>query len=300
MFMIATNCTVEHCDMASDRAPGAGANTEGLDFYDDVCWSLVQNCAMNNAGYTMIMLGDWGGACVGNVIAYNYCTNETGVTFAPGAVGGNHGAHNMFNLWEGNYAQNYESDGYYGSDSYCTLARNYFSGQYNRATYQEECAIVLGHWATNYNILGNILGTGSGYSTIYEASGGSAQNGVIYRLAYPTAYNRSAGGSGSNPSDPTYTDTNVPASAIRHANYDFATPGQVFVSTDHDIPSSYYLSSKPAWFGNLTWPAFDPSNPGTPTPAQIPAGYRFTNGVEPPGVGTTQPPANAKTQIQSS
>ena len=133
----------------------------------------------------MILLGDFGGGCVGNVVAYNYCNNETGAYFAPMAVSGNHGPHNMFNLWEGNHAQNYASDGYYGSDSHNTLARNYFSGKYDRPAYEEECAIVLGHWATTYNLLGNILGTGGGYSTIYEASGGAAQNGQIYRLAFP-------------------------------------------------------------------------------------------------------------------
>ena len=299
-FQKSVNCTVEHCDADSTRAPGAGANSEGLDFYHSDCWNLVQNCAFDNAGYPMIILGDFGGGCVGNVIAYNYARNETGATSAPMAVSGNHGPHNMFNLWEGNYAQNYASDGYFGSDSHNTLARNYFSGQYDRAIYDDECAIVLAHWATTYNIVGNVLGTGGGYSTIYKASGTSYQNGVIFRLGYPNEGNRSGWSTQeSNPTDPTHFDTNVEASAIIHANYDFVNNAQTFISTDHDIPSSYYLSSKPAWFGNLTWPAFDPSNPGTPTPAQIPAGYRFTNGVEPPGVGTTQPPANAKTQIQA-
>jgi hypothetical protein len=293
MFQNATNCTVEHCDASSTRAPGAGANTEGLDLYSNSCWCLVQNCAMDNAGFPMIILGDWAGGCVGNVIAYNFCHNETGATSGPMAISGNHGPHNMFNLWEGNFAQNYASDGYYGSDSHNTLARNYFSGQYDRASYDDECAIALAHWASTYNIVGNILGTPS-YSMIYEASGVSYQNGAIYRLGFPNEGNRSYADSGPNPSAPSCFDTNVAATLLRKGNYDYVNNAR---DTSDTITNSYYLVAKPGWFGDLTWPAFDPASPGTPAPTQIPAGYRYVHGVDPPGAFSTVAPSNAKTSI---
>ena len=47
------------------------------------------------------------------------------------------------------------------------------------------------------------------------------------------------------------------------------------------IPNSLFLSSKPAWFGDLAWPPIDPTKPVTNDPTIIPAGYRFIHGVDP-------------------
>jgi len=40
---------------------------------------------------------------------------------------------------------------------------------------------------------------------------------------------------------------------------------------------SYYLNSKPEWFGNLPWPAFGPEQPGQASAYGIPAGNRSLN-----------------------
>jgi hypothetical protein len=45
------------------------------------------------------------------------------------------------------------------------------------------------------------------------------------------------------------------------------------------LPDSLYLSSKPAWFGGLAWPPFDPQNPVQSYEA-IPAGYRYVHRVD--------------------
>jgi len=50
-------------------------------------------------------------------------------------------------------------------------------------------------------------------------------------------------------------------------------------------PDSYYLSSKPSWFGTMTWPPIDPTNPPTnhdqsATFVLIPAAWRAINGNE--------------------
>ena len=64
----------------------------------------------------MIVLGGLEGSCSGNVIAYNYCEDaQSGSSIAGSAISDNHGAHNMMNLIEGNIAQMFESDGYWGS-----------------------------------------------------------------------------------------------------------------------------------------------------------------------------------------
>lgn len=47
------------------------------------------------------------------------------------------------------------------------------------------------------------------------------------------------------------------------------------------LPNSLYLTSKPCWFGSLTWPAFDPNAPAQ-SYSRIPAAYRYFNGGSDP------------------
>jgi hypothetical protein len=51
---------------------------------------------------------------------------------------------------------------------------------------------------------------------------------------------------------------------------------------EQPLPASYFLSSKPAWFGSLAWPPVDPANPATDDPSIIPAGYRYVHGSDAP------------------
>jgi PKD repeat protein len=84
-------------------------------------------------------------------------------------------------------------------------------------------------------------------------------------------------------------DPAVSATAYRHGNYDVVTGDIVWCSTntDHSIPASLLYRHKPSWFGDRPWPPFDPaygaliaSNLMAHT--NIPAGYRFVYGVDPP------------------
>ena len=55
------------------------------------------------------------------------------------------------------------------------------------------------------------------------------------------------------------------------------------------LPNSLYRTSKPPWFNDLEWPPYDPVTPRTPSIEDIPAGYRFVHGVDPPGGPPTPP-----------
>jgi PKD repeat protein len=48
-FLEATNCTVERC--YSEEGRNLGRNSEGLDFYENSCWNLVQDNIFHSAGY---------------------------------------------------------------------------------------------------------------------------------------------------------------------------------------------------------------------------------------------------------
>lgn len=62
------------------------------------------------------------------------------------------------------------------------------------------------------------------------------------------------------------------------------------------IPDSLYLSGKPFWFGTLSWPPFNSRDVGAISYESIPAGYRYVNGVEVPGVSHARPRTAAKTR----
>lgn len=55
------------------------------------------------------------------------------------------------------------------------------------------------------------------------------------------------------------------------------------------IPNSYFRSSKPAFFGDLAWPPYDPNNPKDYDGTEIPAGYRFLRGTTPAPQPTPSP-----------
>jgi len=96
-------------------------------------------------------------------------------------------------------------------------------------------------------------------------------------------------------------DLDVPATTLRWGNYDYATnaihfdpdevPNDVPVPTTQTIPDSLFRTFKPAFFGNLAWPPFDPKSPLPGVTEQnhktyydlIPAGYRYNHGTRPQG-----------------
>jgi hypothetical protein len=78
-------------------------------------------------------------------------------------------------------------------------------------------------------------------------------------------------------------DLDVEATTIRKLNYVALGAGGGGISTQEDapassLPKSLYYPSKPAWFGDLAWPPFDPFSPNQDHSA-IPAGKRFVSGT---------------------
>jgi PKD repeat protein len=286
-FQEVTNCTFEHC--YSDNGQQLGRNCEGLDFVENCCWCLVQDNIFHSAGYPMVLFSDWMGGCCGNVVGYNYQDAFDQMT-DPQAVGpltmdDNHGVPTIFDLWEGNFCEILGSDGYWGSSAYGMFFRNRVYGTCNKVPYPDECAIELTHWSAYYTVLGNVLGTAQGsswstsgtglYSQVYEASGSNVQAPQIYRLGYPDMGSRSYNGTGSNPSNSYYYDTNVKATLVRHGNFDTVNNAVVWdpYIVDHVLPASLYLYDSPSWFGTLAFPAIGPDVAGYTR--DIPASVRW-------------------------
>lgn len=213
----------------------------------------------------------------GVVLGYNYALNTSSGNefgdFEPHAV------HNYYHLYEGNVVDSFNIDNVWGSHSQTTLFRNRASGRgQNKTNYR----IPLSIEAHNryMNVIGNVLGTVGGGQTRYQVDntneGGS--DNFIYQFGF---WNRWEIGF----TDP--YDSVVESSLLRWGNWDAVTnavrwcsPGDPsFASApcnsvsevptadptfpnaspaNHTLPTSFYLTSKPAWFGNVPWPPIGP------------------------------------------
>lgn len=281
---------------------GGGPNHEGIDLYEDCSFNLIEDNITYNGGFPGIILGDSRGGCAGNVIAYNfsYGANTGSPDMAGMDLSVSHGPHNLMNLVEGNIAGGMGSDGYFGSTSHITVARNWFTATHPTAD-ENLIAVNVGRWNNYFNFVGNILGT-----TDFDPNGlyqpetpFSYTDEVIYKLGFPNMGNNGFTGTWGPTTPPSYIgqyatgnglqelDYNVKTYMIRHGNYDYKNDSIIWDPSipDHNIPISYFRSSKPSFFCDLQWPPFDPANPpdsfNDENISRIPAGYRFIYGVDP-------------------
>ena len=152
---------------------------------------------------------------------------------------------------------------------------------------QMNYAVDIWEEQRRYNVVGNVIGDSSlkARSIVRKAvsPAGCAYDNPPYCFTYGYASGARLTGTYENPS----------LTIIEHGNWDIAGGAVVWDSTisDHNIPNSLFLANKPSWFGNLNWPPVDPNNvsTGMMNKTNIPAGYRYVYGVDPPGAGTAPP-----------
>lgn len=234
--------------------------------------------------HVSIML-NWGAA--GNVIAYNYCNNLFD-QFSSNAVMSDmsvHGAHPMFNLWEGNAAVKFCPDSTWGSSSHGTVFRNVFSGTTHvTPPLSGRSALSTNSWlafqmarpmqierdSRYYNIIGNVLGgpafTNLAYPAKYMVVPPAAaryETPYIFQIGYANIGD-------TNVSPLTFNTTLI------HANWDCVDRTQrVELSYSTNLAASLYYNEKPGWFGDCPWPPFDPLQPEKAVATNLPAGRRF-------------------------
>jgi hypothetical protein len=262
--------------------------------------------------HTSVILS-WGAA--GNVISYNYMTNmfDSYSTNYAMQDSSTHGAHPTFNLWEGNMGIRLEPDGGWGSTSHGTAFRNVFTGSDTASgpltgrgpvstnywtLYQGVRSIMLDNTSWYYNIVGNILGSPyftnhSGLYMVAAPQSSPYETPIIWRLGYA--------GSG-DPGGNLLESTNTLFTLLQHGNFDYVTGSVKWDPTipDTNLPASYYLSSKPSWFGNRTWPPVDPLHPLSASVTNLPAGYRFVFGTNAPADNFSRRPPVAVASVAPS
>jgi hypothetical protein len=279
------NCEVRHSYF--DELTGSGPNHSGFLMGGSGAFLFEDNIIVKSFPGIEVNSGS-----TANVFAYNFIEGPDVGGMMGCAIDTNHGAHNAFNLYEGNVAQMLQSDGYFGSDSDETIYRNWFHAT-NKTTDQNGKALYINRFSRRFNVVGNILGS-TAHPFVYDNEKGSADYGkrYAYTLGLPNIGNGGFNGKfappwpdfGMNVGPGGYQelDTEVEKTMIRKGNWNAADKAiRASEAITVTLPASLYRETKPSWFRSLAWPPFDAKAPAE-KPDAIPAGYRFTHGKEAP------------------
>ena len=271
----ASQCEVNRCYVHDTPGYPTQSDGFGVMLYYGASGTLVVDSIFNRTGVSIIMNGAVCNALVNNYVG---ATGGGNGTWQVSGINCNHGPQGIMNLFEGNYINRFQNDGYHGSTSHGTLFRNYIHGVDPDGKMLERQLVDLCRGSYYHNVVGNILGDSSWNPNYYEAVGSADHTlGYVYVLGWgaPDSVNPSAdatiwtGWTGPIP------DTNVKATLIRHGNYDYYNKGVVWDSniSSRTIPNSLIYSSKPGYFGTLQWPPIGPDVAGLVMP--IPAKARW-------------------------
>jgi len=269
-------CEVRHCYIT--KRMRKGSNGAGI-----LAWCISSCLIEDNILAEQFPNIELIGGSTGNVIGYNFCTASQSLGDLAGVDISHHGAHNSYNLHEGNAAEKFQSDGYHGSASHDTVFRNWFRGKSDKIDNFWVC-VNLNRFTRDFNLVGNVLGA-KGHTWLYDNAnrGFGYHQHLIYVLGMPNCGNGGFSGKTVQPSKGTYwadwekmlaaepgkgpgpngfqeLDLDVAATTILKGNYNYSDKAVRAGESLNGarLPASLYHSEKPAWFGNLSWPPFGP------------------------------------------
>jgi hypothetical protein len=241
--------------------------------------SLVENNIIESTHGSVTL--DSGAA--GNVVSYNYVTGESGGSSISEVVGGIgfHGAHPQFNLLEGNLLTEVYADPVWGTSSRKTTAyRNWLIGARpicsptnRRGTvdcssangqhgFQAPAAAEMPDVGIIDNFVGNVMGNVPGQPWVDSGSRIAKATSIEYPFvrSYDTVgLNRIYG----------YSST-----GFFHGNFNSASGSITWADgVTQTLPASFYLPSKPSWWGSIPFPATGPDVTG----GNGPGGHSYGN-----------------------
>lgn len=289
-----------------------GTYDSDLEIGDKSTGMLVQNNITERL-HTSIML-EWGAA--GNVVAYNYTigtfdTNSPNAIFGDLDL---HGANPQFNLFEGNVSNAYGSDSTWGSATNNTFFRNWPQGTTQgcnplsgRGTvtcspfgiqgnagingwqeFQASRDVNVTFLHTNVNLIGNVVGS-SAQAALYAYGNPESQVNMAVAVCgpapcgpgsrgYTSAYAYTIGyGEASDDGSSGFDSLNPYTTLFIHGDYSNMTgPVNWHPGITQSLPASFYLSSKPSWWGAMPFPAIGPDVAG----GSGPGGHAYINPAE--------------------
>jgi hypothetical protein len=222
----------------------------------------------------------------GSVYAYNYSVdNYFGGTWQQQDEF-NHGHGTAYVLREGNEGIGFNADTINGVGCCGTHFRVFLSGHDTaRATSEATFAYFPFAFQRYFNIVGSVLGTQS-YHTHYEAVTASPTDGsgaVSWKSVFVIGYSDQGGYTciglcnAPVPNDPIVAQTlmrwgnyaactgDAKCNSARWDSSETASAAPVYpglASPSQTLPASFYLNSKPSWWGNIPWPAIGPDVTG--------------------------------------
>jgi hypothetical protein len=250
------------CVVRDSYAHGSADENPGGQAYGIVVGAGSSACLVENnisvENNKPIALNSTGG---GNVIAYNY-VDQAVLWSSPGwqenAIDDCHANFTHHDLIEGNWSPNLGGDTTHGNSGWHTHFRNYVNGKNSSGSFTANLrAVGMDGWTHDHAYVGNILKGG----TVYQTTP-SSQNGTpIYQLG------NNAQGMGGN-----WDNGYALAHIFRDGNWDNVNNAVVWANGAKTVPSSFYLTAKPAFFGASAWPWVNPLTGQTST---LPAKVRY-------------------------
>jgi PST family polysaccharide transporter len=280
----------------------AGIHDSDLQIASKTTASLIENNVIERT-HAAIML-EWGAA--GNVVSYNYTMGE----FDSGAtnldIGGIefHGAHPQYNLLEGNVLTLIDEDAVWGSSSQTSAFRNWVvgtnkicsptsgrgevkcSGAYGHYGFQAARAVELVYSDTANNFIGNVVGsvqmqTMKGYNSpvaqkqSIEYPAERSYDAVAYGWSFGYGSTSDEGaGTGCGGGEPPCHHSGTSTKQFLHGNYNNIGASTAWAAgVTHELPASFYLDTRPSWWGDLPFPATGPDVNG----GSGPGGHSYGN-----------------------
>jgi hypothetical protein len=237
--------------------------------------TLVENNVFQHVTTPMLV-----GAGAGSVYGYNFATDEYSINtnwLYPAAM--EHDPGTSMNLYEGNVVPSMMQDTIHGTHNLETYFRNRLTGT-DVTQASQTVPLLLQSYSRYTNFVGNVLGT-PGFHNSYQSNEGGITtncNTSIYNLGWGgTVCGLGVG-----------NDVLTVITLMRWGNYDTVSgapqwnPLEVpsslslfgnVVPLNRNLPPSFYLSSKPSWWGTMPWPAAGPDVTG----GNGPGGYSYAN-----------------------
>jgi hypothetical protein len=259
-FQDCARCTVEGCYIHGyypAGGVGGGDSVYGVGFYQQSSDNLCINNHFDRTRHAMIAeYGD-----IGNVFAYNYASNpiNEGQESTDYLMGDmiQHGS-TAFNLWEGNIAADFRMDDVIGGSVDNMSFRNNMTRTGLPAVNEAQWGYdvqVSNYWVS---VVGSVLNN-AGYNPTWRVGAPDANGdwpsppGAPYGVANNGVFATSVG-TAASPISTLYV----------HGVVDMESNVVSWVSTnsDHILPNSLWLATKPVFLTNYIWPGIGPDISG--------------------------------------
>lgn len=257
-----------------------GSESYGVDDSGSGSDNLIENNIFQHVSTGMI-----GEGAQGSVFAYNFAIDNYYVSDPAWQQQDSyhHSNGDDFLLWEGNVGIGFAADDIHGTSFMLTAFRNRWSGRdpSGGGTKTESTqAVSLMAFNRYFNLVGNVLGT-AGYHKSYEWAATSATDpgdsatGDLSVIVL--GYSAAEGTRDTTASPPLNNDPLVKTTLLRWGNWDTVSQMARFAESEipstlplyantvpasQTLPASFYVSTKPAFWGTGPWPGIGPDIAG--------------------------------------